>query len=253
MPHYRIVNLVIYSASSHHERLMRRELERLTHRHVKRLFLSLSPECSEVHERDGTLYVPGTESFVPGILHKTLEALSYCARSLTFDFVVRSNVSTVVDFGRLLRILPRHSARAVYASTHIWELHAPDAAFASGTNIVLNAAAVEYVLSARSELRMDVIDDVALGILLRRVTAPQQLAPPMVWNDDSEASRGGVVFRNCSADRILDASRMAHIVDRILSADAGASAESRGAHPMVLVLIAMAALAVALALMRARR
>ena len=212
MQRYRVVNLVIYNAAERHEVLMRRVLERLTHTDVKRLFVSLTPGCTHVTERDGTLHVPGDESFIPGILHKTLEALSYCTRSFDFDFVVRSNISTVIDFSRLFGILPEPSDRPVYASTHVWNEHSGSEAFASGTNIILNAAAVAYVLAARSELRMDTIDDVALGMLLRRVTVPRQLSPPMVWSDAGD----GVVFRNRGADRMHDVARMARRVDRIM-------------------------------------
>jgi hypothetical protein len=215
LPRYSIVNLVIYNESSSYERLMRRELERLEYRGVKRLFVSLSPECTAVHERDGTLYVPGSESFIPGILHKTLEALSYCASSFRFEFVVRSNISTVIDFDRLMGIIPHRNRGVLYASTHIWGPGSPVGAFASGTNIVLNAAAASYVLSARGYLNMDAIDDVSIGELMRRVTKPLQLNQPMVWNDDSEASSIGVVFRNRSEDRMNDVARMARIVDRI--------------------------------------
>lgn len=215
-PHFRIVNLVIYTHLSDHERMMRRELERLTHPDVKRMFISLSPDCGAVHERDGTLCVPGTESFIPGILHKTIEALSFCSRTLTFDFLVRSNVSTVIDFQKMLEILPRPSESVIYASTYVWEPDVPERAYASGTNIVMSSSAVAYVLSERHELRMDIIDDVALGMLLRRVTMPLQLEPPMVWDDASDASSAGVVFRNRSADRMRDAKQMADIIDRIV-------------------------------------
>ena len=208
---HRVINLVIYNAAERHEQMMRRELERLTHSDVRRLFVSLSPGCTKVSARDGTLHVPGDESFIPGILHKTLEALAYCSKSFEFDFVVRSNISTVIDFSRLLTILPPRSDSVVYASTHVWNENSRDEAFASGTNIILNAAAVAYVLSARGELMMDTIDDVALGMLLRRVTMPQQLSPPMVWSE----SEDGVVFRNRSADRMRDVSRMARLVDLI--------------------------------------
>ena len=214
IPRYSIVNLVIYNESSSYERLMRRELERLEYRGVKRLFVSLSPECTAVHERDGTLHIPGSESFIPGILHKTLEALSYCASSFRFEFVVRSNISTVIDFDKLMGIIPHRNRGVLYASTHIWGPGSADA-FASGTNIVLNEAAASYLLSARGYLNMDAIDDVSIGELMRRVTKPLQLNQPMVWNDDSEASSIGVVFRNRSEDRMKDVARMARIVDRI--------------------------------------
>ncbi len=239
MPRYRVINLVIYNAAERHEQLMRRELERLAHPEVKRLFLSLSKGCTATHERDGSFFVPGEESFIPGILHKTVEALSYCSRTFTFEYVVRSNVSTVIDFARLLTILPERSAKIVYASTHIW---GTPSTFASGTNIILNAAAVEYILQSRSELRMDIIDDLSIGMLLAGVTTPRQLSPHMVWNGEIS---NGVVYRNRSDDRMTDVARMARIVNRITASPRG------GTSPVWL--LAFLAFALLIILRMARR
>ena len=201
---------------------MRAELERSVARLplVRQLFVRLCAETTAVVERAGEILVPGTESFVPGILHKTLEALAHCARRYAFDFCVRSNASTVIDFARLpLDELDGPDGpdgpdgRVAYASTYVWRGDAP---FASGTNIVLSRAAVEYVLAHRAELDMRVIDDVALGALLRRVTAPVQLSVPMAWN--AEFDGASVVYRNRVERRADDVARMRRIVDAMLLA-----------------------------------
>jgi hypothetical protein len=210
---YRVVNIVIYNDAHEHERSMKLELVRLARRtrDVKSLFVSLSPWCSVAHERDGVLHVPGNESFVPGILHKTMEAFAYCARHFEFDFVVRSNISTVIDFPRL----PIHELTdpVVYASAYVWNKEDRANAFASGTNIILNRAAVEFLLAYRDRLDHGVIDDVAIYRALTTVAAPRQLSTEMVWNGED---RAGVVFRSRSDDRADDVARMRRIVDRII-------------------------------------
>ena len=116
----RVVNLVIYDEAQEHERLMRHELVRLARhtRDVTQLFVTMSPHCDVAHQRGDVLYVPGCESYIPGILHKTLEAMEYCVRNLAFDVIVRSNISTVIDFRRL----PLHELTdtLVYASAYMW-------------------------------------------------------------------------------------------------------------------------------------
>jgi hypothetical protein len=212
---YRVVNLVIYDEAHEHERLMRRELARLARhtRGVTQLFVSMSPRCDAVHQRDGVLYVPGRESYIPGILHKTLEAMAYCARHLAFDFIVRSNISTVIDFERL----PLHELTdtLVYASAYMWNKDDRSRAFASGTNIILNRAAVDFMLMHRDLMLRDTIDDVAIGALMSSETIPRELSTKMVWNDDSVVQ--GAVFRNRSDDRYEDVARMRRIVDRIIA------------------------------------
>ena len=212
---HRVVNLVIYDEAQEHERLMRHELVRLARhtRDVRQLFVSMSPHCGVVHQRGGVLYVPGLESYIPGILHKTLEALVYCVRNFRFDFIVRSNISTVIDFPRL----PLHELTdtLVYASAYMWNKDDRSSAFASGTNIILNRAAVDFMLLHRDRMRRETIDDVAIGALLSNETIPRQLSTEMRWNDESGA---GAVFRNRSESRHEDVARMRRIVDRIIEA-----------------------------------
>ena len=214
--HRRIVNLVIYDEAQEHERLMRHELVRLARhtRDVTQLFVTMSPHCDVVHQLGDVLYVPGRESYVPGILHKTLEAVAYCTRHLAFDFIVRSNISTVIDFQRL----PLHELTdtLVYASAYMWNKEDRSSAFASGTNIILNRAAVDFMLQHRDRLNHGTIDDVAIGALMCTATTPRELSTKMIWNDECTASQGAV-FRNRSEDRYADVARMRRIVDRIIA------------------------------------
>jgi hypothetical protein len=153
------------------------------------------------------------ESYVPGILHKTLEAMAYCTRHIPFDFIVRSNISTVIDFERLP--LNELTDTLVYASAYMWNKDDRSSAFASGTNIILNRAAVEFMLMHRGRMRHDTIDDVAIGSLMSSATIPRELSTKMVWNDECVVQ--GAVFRNRSDDRYADVARMRRIVDRIIA------------------------------------
>jgi hypothetical protein len=244
---HRVVNVVIYNDAHEHERLMKLELLRLASRtsEVKSLFVSMSPRCSVVHESDGVLHVPGNESFIPGILHKTMEALAYCVRHFEFDFVVRSNISTVIDFPRL----PLHELTdpIVYSSAYMWNRDDRANAFASGTNIILNRVAVDCLLAYRDRMDHGVIDDVAISRVLSPVSVPRQLSTEMVWNGED---RAGIVFRNRSDDRADDVARMRRIVDRIIE-----DREDRGpcpAHYDGLLLVALAVIVVAIVLKGAR-
>jgi hypothetical protein len=53
-------------------------------------------------DRDAmTIYVKGEETYIPGILNKTIEAIR--AIGLDYDFVWRTNLSSVLDFDGLIR------------------------------------------------------------------------------------------------------------------------------------------------------
>ena len=138
---------------------------------------------------------------------------AYCVRNIAFDFIVRSNISTVIDFRRL----PLHELTdtLVYASAYMWNKEDRPSAFASGTNIILNRAAVDFMLLHRDRMDHGVIDDVAIGALMSTATIPRELSTKMVWNGECAAA---TVFRNRSESRHEDVARMRRIVDRIIAA-----------------------------------
>jgi len=162
-------------------------------------------------DRDAmTIYIKGEETYIPGILNKTIEAIR--AIGLDYDFVWRTNLSSVLDFDGLIRYcngvveqreVSKHSVSShrvlhhrevLYAGYIGWtenlELEADVDSyirFASGAGFLLSREAVQYLLdkesslsvtslsatslsvtslSATSLLRRDLIDDVAIGLLL---------------------------------------------------------------------------------------
>ena len=140
-----------------------------------------------------TIYVKGEETYIPGILNKTIEAIR--AIGLDYDFVWRTNLSSVLDFDGLIRycngVLRSHdvldgSHDVLYESNKkvLYESNkkvlyagyiglAPIEAefdsyirFASGAGFLLSRETVQYLLDNISLLRRDLIDDVAIGALL---------------------------------------------------------------------------------------
>jgi hypothetical protein len=156
-------------------------------------------------DRDAmTIYVKGNETYIPGILNKTVEAIR--AIGLEYDFVWRTNLSSVLDFDGLLRYcrglnpLPKGGQVASLKdgpSEGGLMSHPPVASlkdgqlrcvfyagytgladvttnkdidsnirFASGSGFLLSREAVHYLIDNEALLRRDLIDDVAIGALL---------------------------------------------------------------------------------------
>lgn len=59
-------------------------------------------QCEEIVEEGEFLYFRGTESFKPGIITKTMKAMEYITQNYSYDYVVRTNVSTIIDCKNLL-------------------------------------------------------------------------------------------------------------------------------------------------------
>ncbi len=230
----RVVNVVIFNEAASYEHEMIHELRRLNRmRRVTQLFVVLDVTVHSMRLDGDVLRVPGVETYAPGILHKTVEAMKYYMREAEFDFLVRSNVSTVIDFAALVPVLVEFDAtQIVYASTRwfhfIEKIYHRDGipsegirekcTFAAGTNIVLSRPAVEHIVANADGLEMYIPDDVAIGKELLRVCEPHQITPAEQYCDDKP---GAIVYRNrtdfTDFVRTVDILRMRKIVDRLLA------------------------------------
>ena len=135
-----------------------------------------------------TLFIRGDECLIPGILHKTVEALSFflleegsnsrqaapLGMSAAVPFIWRTNLSSVLDFAGLERYLGTISSTGFYGGyigktvgkalseatlcKDIW--------FASGAGFLMSRDVAEYLVLNKASLRWDLIDDVAIGALL---------------------------------------------------------------------------------------
>lgn len=113
-----------------------------------------------------TLFIRGDECLIPGILHKTVEALSYFL-SFDYNFIWRTNLSSVLDFEGLQRYLGTINSSGFYGgyvgkTVSVGE----NIFFASGAGFLMSRDVAEYLVLNKDSLRWDLIDDVAIGALL---------------------------------------------------------------------------------------
>ncbi len=143
----------------------------------------------ELDRENKTLYVKGDECLIPGILHKTVEALSFflgteasqkggvIGRKHTTDaeqrsspnYVWRTNLSSVLDFAGLERYLGKiSSTKALYSGyVGLGSLNNGSSTFfASGAGFLMSRDVALYLVENKQFLRWDLIDDVAIGALL---------------------------------------------------------------------------------------
>ena len=119
----------------------------------------------ELDRENKTLYVKGDECLIPGILHKTVEALSYfLSLNSAFDFVWRTNLSSVVDFDGLHKYVSNIDKHTGFYGGYVGK--AQDMFFASGAGFLMSRDVAEYLVANKASLRYDLIDDVAIGALL---------------------------------------------------------------------------------------
>jgi len=164
----RIVNLVLYSPDPIYNAMY--ELTRVYYARfaprVTTLYYCFNPTLQEEYElKEDILYVRGTESYIPGILMKTLKAFDYVLRHYTFDILIRSNISTIVDVPLLSEYLEANDVQYGGVSVDLYN-HPNNALYASGTSILFSHETLWRVMDLRSHCNLGWIDDYALGALM---------------------------------------------------------------------------------------
>ncbi|MEX0595857.1 MAG: hypothetical protein WD512_05085 [Candidatus Paceibacterota bacterium] len=184
-------------------------------------------------KEENILSIKGQETFIPGILEKTLLAFKYF-RNTEFDYIVRSNISTVVDFKILLRTLESeifdYGGPLYYYGSFVDlksgltpqknELYG-NRHFVSGICIVLSHKSIDILVDEMEDvLDYGIIDDVAIGIhlcnrdlILKSIVINEGL--PAYDFNPTEYKPSLIVYRNNTGDRYYDYGRMSIICSQI--------------------------------------
>ncbi len=116
-----------------------------------------------------TLWTPGEESVLPGILHKTKEAIAYFMHS-EFDYFYRTNLSSLFDYHVMIKWLqnnPVDYGGCMENAFDEWE-------FASGAGILLSRKGCEILLEHYESMALehDLLDDVVIGKVMQKYVKP---------------------------------------------------------------------------------
>jgi hypothetical protein len=178
----KILILSIYSESDKEKYVEMLEIQR-TYIHkfnnVNAYFVTYrETNVNEVEIEDDFVYVKGAESYL-GILKKTIDALEYIFKlNDTFDYVIRTNVSTILNIPKIYEyceLLPKEN---VYTSCTMRKLNWLDprggiteeklfgTMYATGSRIIMSNDVVKNILKNKEILRYDIVDDVSIGIYI---------------------------------------------------------------------------------------
>jgi hypothetical protein len=234
-----LLHLVLYSKDVPEYKDMYQQTSQFyKHMQIKTLYYTFRWNQVEPFLVEGDiLYIKGEESLVPGVLEKTLEVLRYTS-DIDYDYIIRSNISTVVDFRVLLQRLLQYD-RALFHYGGAFTLNLKwidppygivdqtywDTTYVSGTCVILSKYIVSLLLNdLKSHIPHDVVDDVALGYVIQKYTIHNAISlEQWFWSlsdkttkKDIEANTGRVAFyRNKSDSRQHDIRQIHHIIKTI--------------------------------------
>jgi len=185
------------------------------------------------------LYIQGDESYAPGALDKTIKVFHYFEDTLNhYDYVVRSNISTLVDFEQLMPTL--ESTPIEYGGGLINQLSWLDdrsgvkdetyfgTKYVSGTCIIFSTNCLRNLLQKSYMMNYNLVDDLAIGVFIARhlpevgdpVPLDGFLFVPNLERDESKIEKWmeeltkapvhtkPIFYRNHNGDRALDADQI---------------------------------------------
>lgn len=183
---------------------------------------------------DDIIYVKGKESYI-NILYKTIKSLNYIINTLgqTYDYVVRANISTIINFENLFNYLTICPKTNLYTGGKLeilsWRLAPYEISeskqnqrnsfsglkYIQGFGIILSYDIVEQILNDEKSIEYDIVDDVKLGLIIRDKF--KELYDNINKNSLTKMScnfnKESVFIRNKTGNRTNDISNMNNIVN----------------------------------------
>lgn len=234
-----IVNLVLYSKSDEYDemyKITRKYYSRFSN--VKTIYYRFNPDIHSEYELiDDVLNIKGKETYVPGILDKTVKAFEYANKNFTFDYLVRSNISTIIEFDLLCEELQKTPIQYGAGTKMVlnW-LDTPSGivdktyfgtVYGSGTSIILSKNTLANFLGNKTFLHYNLIDDVAIGVLFDEKIPDIKktftdirffFSVPDVQGDPDKLlalikDKPYIYYRNRQSSRKIDISQMKIIAD----------------------------------------
>lgn len=178
----KVLNLILYSENIEYKQMYKILSSYLKKNDILHFFYCFKDddnffENKDIKIIDDIIYFKGKESFIPGILDKTLKVFDFF-KNYDFDYIVRSNISSLIDWRSLNEYLINNKCDywgpVFYYGSFIDlqsgltkeknELYGKHP-FVSGICIVLSKAFIQKISSMRETIMSyGIIDDVAIGI-----------------------------------------------------------------------------------------
>jgi len=135
------------------------------HPNFTTFFICNQPDIPEdIIVKENTIYIKDNESYIPGILNKTIKSFEYCLNNFEFDYIYRTNLSSFIDFYKAYDYLDK--IKFNYGGCGIG--YHEKTYFASGCGFILSREGVKTLVDNKNLLDYNIYDDVAIGKLLTK-------------------------------------------------------------------------------------
>jgi len=137
------------------------------HNNITSYFIKYNSDLNDdiIIEND-TIFIKGYESLIPGCLDKTIKSIEFLMESnIEFDFIFRTNLSSVVDLNKLYNLLNNNIEAAGIIGNYNNNIN-----FISGAGILINKKICKLLINNKNNLNYNSLqDDILIGWFLTRV------------------------------------------------------------------------------------
>jgi hypothetical protein len=163
-----------------------------SHPDIECYFIEFNPSVLAPLLTSTTLFLRGHETYL-GILDKTFKALDYFTRRKQYDYIIRTNLSSVWIFPKLMRFLETAPRTGLYGgvicNNQPWS-------FISGAGITFSWDVVQTLLQNRHLVYMNkFIDDVDIGLACLQLGIPLTPIPRVDIQSEEDMYKEGFQYR----------------------------------------------------------
>lgn len=134
-----------------------------SHPNVKSYFIKYNADLIEDVKLDNdSIFIKGHESVAPGCLDKTIKSIDFCLKNLEFDFIFRTNMSSVVDLNKLTNLLENYNSQISGFIGLYGNLKYP-----SGAGILICKKICSDLILNKESLDYNQWDDISIGLFCK--------------------------------------------------------------------------------------
>lgn len=176
----KICILIIYSDNEDYQKMLEIQKEYLNFFKDEIIFYFCQMKnniSNEIEVDNNFIYVKGEEKLL-NVLKKTIISMKYIIQKHDIDFLIRTNISTIVNIIQLKKIIHMLPKVNFYGGGHflnlqwlsyengIYDNSLFGTFYVQGTSIIFSKDIVENICNNMDKLRYDLIDDLALGVYI---------------------------------------------------------------------------------------
>jgi hypothetical protein len=166
---YDILHLVLYSDEDYYNKMY--EITRKYYKkfnNVKTIYYKFSSSIEDDYKlEDDILLIKGNESYIPGVLDKTIKAFEFF-KNYKFDYLVRSNISSIINFDLIDFTNVSYGGGNYIKSDWMYPNEKYyNTPYFQGTFIVFNKKLLLDMLNNIDFIEKYIIDDLAFGVLIK--------------------------------------------------------------------------------------